>query len=317
MTAISPYLGSFWNRFRQTTGRRTGCQGSQAVGESFPAVLPIHHVASGFDHPEALAFDTDGALWSGGELGQVYRLEPGAGRPAEIVRHGGETRGIAFDADGSAIVCNHVLSKVFRVWPDGTSEELPCVAEGRRIQTPNFAVFGPDGSLYVSDSWRFPEPDGFIYRWLPGGREVEIFHRGPFAYPNGLAVDAHGGWLYVIETARDSIARVPLGRPDGPSERFAEGLERMPDGMAFDADGCLWVAAFAGDALYRVDQSGDIELVAHDDRAILLNRPANVAFGGERFDRLFVANLGADFISVVDAGISGQPLFGGLNGTGG
>ena len=48
---------------------------------------------------------------------------------------------------------------------------------------------------------------------------------------------------------------------------------------------------------------GAVELVAHDDRAITLNRPANVAFGGEDFDRLFIANLGGSFISVLDAGV--------------
>jgi gluconolactonase len=276
----------------------------------------VEHFAFGFDHPEDLAFAADGALWSGGELGQVYRLEPGAEVPTEIARHGGETRGIAFDADGSAIVCNHVLSAVYRVWPDGRTEELLCVAGGRRIVTPNYAAFGRDGTLFVSDSWRFPEPDGFVYRWPPGGGEPSIFHSGPFAYPNGLAVDAAGEWLYVIETGRDAIVRIPLAEEEGPIEPFAEGLARMPDGMAFDAEGGLWVATFAGDAIYRVDSDGSVETVAHDDRAITLNRPANVAFGGDGFDRLFVANLGGTFISVLDAGVAGLPLWGGLRGYG-
>jgi gluconolactonase len=279
-------------------------------------MLSVHPYAFGFDHPEDLAFDSAGALWTGGELGQVYRLEPGAEAPIEVVRHGGETRGIAFDSDGSAIVCNHALSTIYRVWPDGRSEEIPCVAAGRRIQTPNYAAFGRDGSLFVSDSWRFPEPDGYVYRWPPGGGEPEIFHSGPFGYPNGLAVDAAGDWLYIIETAHDAIVRVPADRAEGSIERVADGLSRMPDGMAFDVDGGLWVATFAGDAIYRVDRDWSVELVAHDDRAITLNRPANVAFGGEAFDRLFIANLGSNFISVLDAGVAGQPLWGGLRGTG-
>ena len=31
--------------------------------------------ADGLDHPEGLAFDADGALWAGGELGQIYRID--------------------------------------------------------------------------------------------------------------------------------------------------------------------------------------------------------------------------------------------------
>ena len=86
--------------------------------------------------------------------------------------------------------------------------------------------------------------------------------------------------------------------------------------MAFDSDGGLWVATFAGDAIYRVEPAGTVELVAYDDRALTLNRPANVAFGGEGFDRLFIANLGSNLISVLDAGITGQRLWGGLRGVG-
>lgn len=279
-------------------------------------MLSVRHHAFGFDHPEDLAFDSAGALWCGGELGQVYRLDPGAEAPVEVARHGGETRGIAFDADGTAVVCNHLLSAVYRVWPNGRSEELPVVAGGRRIETPNHAAFGRDGSLFVSDSWRFPEADGFIYRWPAGGGEPQIFHSGPFGYPNGLAVDATAEWLYVIETAHDAIVRVPIGVPEGPIEPVAGGLERMPDGMAFDVEGGLWVATFAGDAICRVGPDGSVETIAHDDRAITLNRPANVAFGGDSFDRLFIANLGGNFISVLDAGVAGLPLWGGLRGYG-
>jgi sugar lactone lactonase YvrE len=278
--------------------------GARATRENRP-VIDAQTFATGFDHPEGIAFDAGGALWAGGELGQVYRLDPGGAEPVEVARHGGETRGLAFDADGTLIVCNHLLAAVFRVTPDGRSEALDTVAAGRALRVPNAAAFGPDGSLYVSDSWRFPEPDGYVYRWPPGGGAPEIFHSGPFAYPNGLAVDGDGDWLYVVETAADAISRVPLGRPEGPVERVATGLPRMPDGLALDADGAIWVAGYAADAVARVD-AGEVEVVAHDDRAIVLNRPANLAFRGER---LFVANLGARSVAVLDAGVRGQPLW--------
>jgi gluconolactonase len=279
-------------------------------------MLEVEVFCSGFDHAEDIAFASDGALWAGGELGQIYRLDLGASEPTELLRLGGETRGIAFDADGSAIVCNHLLSAVYRVWPDGRCESLDAVASGRPIRVPNYAVFGPDGSLYVSDSWRFPEPDGFIYVWRPAGGPPTIFHSGPFAYPNGLAIDSHGDWLYVVESATNAISRVPLEGPGGRIERVASGVGEMPDGIAFDADGFLWAASFADDAIYRVDANGRVELMARDSRALVLNRPANVAFGGRHFDQLFVANLGSNYVSVIDVGVRGQYLWGGLNGVG-
>jgi gluconolactonase len=272
--------------------------------------------AFGFDHPEDLAFDAAGGLWSGGELGQVYRLDAGESTPVEVARLGGETRGLAFDARGDLLVCNHVLRSVVRIHPaSGEVTQLPVDADGLTIRVPNYAVFGPDGSLYVSDSGSFPEADGTIWRWSADD-SVEIFHHGPFAYANGLAIDAGNEWLYVVETTTDSVCRVPLAERDGPIEQYAQGLARMPDGIAFDSEGGLWVATFAGDSIYRVDSTRRTELVAYDDRAITLNRPANLAFGGEGFDQLFIANLGSTFVSVLEAGVTGQPLYGGLRGFG-
>ena len=271
-------------------------------------MLPVRPHAFGFDHPEDLAFDSAGALWTGGELGQVYRLDPGAEAPVEVVRHGGETRGIAFDSDGRAIVCNHALSTVFRVWPDGRSEELPCVAGGRRIDTPNYAAFGRDGSLFVSDSWRFPEPDGYIYLWPPGGGEPEIFHSGPFGYPNGLAVDAAGDWLYVIETGHDAIVRVPTDRAEGAIERVAGGLSRMPDGMAFDAEGRLYVAHFGAGRVDVFDGNGrEVDRIRVPGREV-----TNIAFGGLGYDELVITECATASIYRVRVGVRGLQLFGGL-----
>lgn len=58
--------------------------------------------ADGLDHPEGLAFDADGTLWAGGELGQIYRIDA-RGRVREVAKLGGFNLGLTFSLAG--VVC--------------------------------------------------------------------------------------------------------------------------------------------------------------------------------------------------------------------
>jgi hypothetical protein len=49
-------------------------------------------------------------------------------------------------------------------------------------------------------------------------------------------------------------------------------------------------------------------LLAWDHHAILVSRPTNMAFGGEAFDEIFVANLGRQTITRAKIDAKGQPL---------
>ena len=49
-------------------------------------------------------------------------------------------------------------------------------------------------------------------------------------------------------------------------------------------------------------------LLAHDPWGIKLGRPTNLAFGGENFDEIYVANLARYTIARAKIGVRGQPL---------
>jgi gluconolactonase len=267
--------------------------------------------ASGLDHPEGLALAPDGTIWAGGEEGQVYVVTP-EGRVTEHARTGGFSGGLAFDRSGTCFVCNSP-GRVVRVEPDGRWEVFADSVGGILMRVPNFPVFGPDGSLYVSDSGSWDVADGVIYRFAPRG-SGSVFHAGPFHYANGLAIDAMGEFLYIAETGRHCVVRVriadggaavpePVCRP--------RSLHWMPDGLALDAAGNLYVTMYGSDRIYRIAPGGQPEVLVRDVLGVTLNRPTNCAFGGPAFDRLFIANLGGRHLSVVDLGQQGQPLFGG------
>jgi gluconolactonase len=274
--------------------------------------LTVQAFASGLDHPEGIAIAPDGTIWAGGEDGQVYTVTS-EGEVAEIARTGGFSAGLAFDRAGSCFVCN-VPGRILRVEPDGRWDTFAEAVEGVPMRTPNFPVFGPDSSLYVSESGSWDVADGVIYRFPPLSNEGEVFHPGPFHYTNGLAIDADGTHLYVVETARHSVVRLRIAdgahaipEPVCPPE----SLEWMPDGLALDAAGALYVTTFGSSRIYRIEPGGDPEILAEDVLGLTLNRPTNCAFGGPDFDRLFVANLGGRLLSVIEVGRPGQPLYGG------
>jgi len=267
--------------------------------------------AQGLDHPEGLAVAPDGSIWAGGEEGQIYIVSPD-GRVLEHARTGGFTGGLAFDRDGSCIACN-TPGRILRVAADGRWEVLTEAVNGTPLRVPNFPVFAPDGWLYVSDSGSWENADGVIYRFGPVGT-AEVFHAGPFHYANGLAIDARGDFLYVVETGRHTVVRLRIadGRNAVPEQVCpARSLEWVPDGLAFDAAGALYVTTYATDRIYRISPGGAPEVIVADTLGMTLNRPTNCAFGGAVGNRLFVANLGGRHLSVIDLDVVGQALYGG------
>jgi gluconolactonase len=263
------------------------------------------------DHPEGLALAPDGTIWSGGEEGQIYIVGMD-GAVRELARTGGASLGMAFGPDGACYVCNRNNS-VVRVEATGDWSIFTDSVEGRPLRLPNFPVFGPDGSLYVSGSGDWGTPNGELYRIDTAGRG-SLFHPGPLDYPNGLAIDALGEYLYVVLTATHNVVRLRLTNgPGGPVEAVcpAGSLKFMPDGLAFDAAGNLYVTSYGSDCIHRIPAGGgEPSVLVEDPLAIALNRPTNCAFGGPNFDQLYVANLGGRHLAVVDLKVPGLRLHG-------
>src|SRR3974377_1277916 len=72
--------------------------------------------SDGLDHPEGLAFDREGNLWAGGELGQVYRIDP-KGRAKKVADLGGFNLGVTVSAKQDLFLCNlkkHSLIQIDR-----------------------------------------------------------------------------------------------------------------------------------------------------------------------------------------------------------
>jgi len=141
--------------------------------------------------------------------------------------------GIAFDREGQLYVSSRQNGTVYRVAPNGT---MSAYAEGMGIATG--IAFDREQNLYVGDR------SGTIFK-IGRDRQTFVFatlEPSVSAYHLAFGPDQN---LYVSGPTTSSYDAVYRVDPHGENSIFFRGLGR-PQGMAFDANGNLFVAASYG-----------------------------------------------------------------------
>jgi gluconolactonase len=266
-------------------------------------------LASGLDHPEGVAYGPDGNVYASGEAGQVYRVNLADGKFTQIGSSGGYGLGVAIDAASNLYICDMGVKAVVRVKPDGSSAIYSRGAEEEPLTVPNFPVFDAAGNLYVSNSGQWTGVNGHIQRIDANGK-ASVWSREAAGFTNGLALSSDGRFLYVVESAPPLISRIAIAADGsaGAYEVVAELPGTVPDGIAFDSAGTLYVACYAPDRIYRIPQGGKPEILFDDWARMSLNAPTNLAFAGPDLGRLLVASLGGYNIMSAELGVRGMPL---------
>jgi len=247
----------------------------------------------------------------------VTELALARGTVAQVLANGtrreivytGRPNGLARSADGTIWCAETLTPSIVTVTLDGGKETVLTHVGDTPLLWPNDLCVGPDGALYITDSGALisdflngdaPKPgfmqvasDGKVIRYDPRTGEATILDSG-LQFANGIAFDARGD-LYVSETITGDVNRYRSdgGRVTGKREHFGnvhwDGWDggdgaRGPDGMAFSADGRLFVAVFG---------QGDVTVLRPDGSAerriqLLGKAPTNVAFGLNGENRIYV-----------------------------
>lgn len=226
---------------------------------------------SGLVRPESVLVARDGAVFTADFRGGVAALAPDGshrlirGETADLPQ-GLKPNGIAFEPDGSFILAHLGAEEggVFRLSQDGQVAPILREVDGMVLPPSNYAVRDAQGRLWVTVSTRLVPRDrdwtpraatGFVA--LVDARGARIAADG-LGYTNECMPSPDGQHLYVNETYTRLLSRFPLAADGslGPKEvvhEFAPG--EFPDGLAFDAEGQVWVTAIVANRLIRIDPS--------------------------------------------------------------
>jgi sugar lactone lactonase YvrE len=144
--------------------------------------------------------------------------------------------------------------------------------------------FGPSGEVV-------PVLDGIIESnglgWSPEADTMYYVDSGAGTL-DALAVDKESG----LPTSRETIVRIP-------------SREGVPDGLAVDVNGCVWVAVWDAACVCRFSPRG--ELLARIELPV--DRPTSVAFGGPDLRDLYITTARE---GLNDAQLAAQPSAGSI-----
>lgn len=271
--------------------------------------LSFSVLAEGLDHPEGVVWDPRGWFYAGGELGQLYRVSID-GDVEELASTGGFLLGLAVDGSGRVFGCDSGRREVVVIDPQsGSVETYSSGTADQPLRTPNFLCFAADGTLYVTDSGRWKEDDGVVFRIRPGGA-TDVWCNTVNRFPNGCCLSASGSELLIVESTSSGVRSVSIA-DDGSSGEAVVVVElpgTVPDGVATDEEGAVYVSCYRPDAIFRQSPGGDPQVIAEDPQGTLLGAPTNISFGGADRRQLVAANLGRWHLAVASAPVPGAPL---------
>ncbi|MBI3209151.1 MAG: SMP-30/gluconolactonase/LRE family protein [Candidatus Solibacter usitatus] len=171
------------------------------------------------------------------------------------------SNGLTKDAGERLILCEHGNRRVTRLEPDGTKTVLASHYQGKRLNSPNDAVYKSDGALYFTDPpYGLVEEDkdpakelsfNGVYRLKDG--ELTLLHQD-LTRPNGLAFSPDEKILYVANSDRGRMIwmKFPVQEDGtlGAGAVFADVTHirdyGAPDGMKVDTNGNLYCTGPGG-----------------------------------------------------------------------
>jgi sugar lactone lactonase YvrE len=220
-------------------------------------------------HPEGIAADARGNIYvasfefSGPNVIYIFQSN---GRLQDVIPlPGALPLGMLFDGSGKLYVADFGNGRVLQFSPpfnhNSTPSKVISVCGGASVGCGlNALTFDAAGSLYVSDSF-----GGNIFKVILPAGTVSVFVNhdlltpGSHGFPpfgaNGLAFSADGNSLFVANTADDRILKVDVSTKAVSS--FAESINGA-DGILFDEQGRLWVAANQGDEVVALNANGRV-----------------------------------------------------------
>jgi sugar lactone lactonase YvrE len=227
-------------------------------------------------------------IWVDIRAGQLHQLSPTAGDSVIA------TAGVAVGAAAPRARGGYVLAAAdgFRlVGADGAADGSPVRPAGlpERVRF-NDGACDPAGRFWAGTAATDSQAGtASLYRLDPDGSVTEVLTG--LTESNGLGWNPAATVFYYTDSGeeRSRIRAFSYDLASGTlgSERdliwFAPG-DGIADGLAVDADGCLWIAMWDGGCVRRYSPDGELLGLY----PVPVSRPTCPGFGGPELDELFV-----------------------------
>ncbi len=263
-------------------------------------------------YTEGPAVDLQGSLYFTDLAGKGIRRFQG-GRSL-LWGKGERPNGQAILLNGDHLVCDSFSACVLKYDSNGKllGSVSPESIEGHKVRCPNDIAIDPDRGFYFTDSVR---KEGMVYfvGWDGSARTVA---RG-IDFANGVVFQKEKNVLWVAESYKNRILKVDLNvqlEDAGYMTVFASlpfnknNIEtgNLPDGMALDIEGRLWIAHYGMQAIHVLSNEGAI--LASYDSGIPLT--SNVCFvGDEIWITGGISEPGPGRLTRIKVGVGGYSLF--------
>lgn len=304
----------------------------------------LSQIGSGLNRPECVLAAKDGSLYTGDWTLGIARISPdgstGAAVEADLIAQGFRPNGIALTPEGEFLFAN--LARAGGVWRVGRRGEVqPFATEfaGNPIPPANFVLVDGDRVwITISATTRGHErftadADTGQILMVRNGR-VTLAAEG-LNWTNELRVSPDGRHLFVNETFACCTTRYDVaidGKLTNPV-RITYPHDTYPDGMAFDAEGGLWITCVISNRLIRLApdlswvvlfedaDSDELEATASaydaglltfdhiaQSRGSRVSNLSSIAFGGRDLKTVFLGGLGNQAVQVLQSPVAGYPM---------
>ena len=128
----------------------------------------------------------------------------------------------------------------------------------------NDGIVDPQGRYWAGTmndpKIKSPSPEGVLFRLDPDLTLHRMIER--VTIPNGMGFSLDGKTMYFIDSPNGCVSKFKYDRVKGEisdREIFYEIQgEGVPDGLAVDEKGCLWIAVCGGGKVLKVDSGGTL-----------------------------------------------------------
>jgi gluconolactonase len=251
----------------------------------------LETMGAGFGFTEGPVWDSTGYLWVSDESkNEIVKLYPDGHVEAMVSLV--DPDGSTYDKQGRLLSTASGLRAIIRLSTDGKSfETVVDHYQGKKLNTPNDIVIGPDGAIYFTDPIIDMTPDQqqelpqSVYRL--GNDNTLTLLTTELKAPNGLAFSPDGKYLYIDDDDTKSIRRYSFHKDGTISDGMIFGDMKdpnnhgVPDGMKVDKKGNLFVSGPNG--IWVWNSKG-----VHIGTLQMPHGMANLTWGGPGYSKLFI-----------------------------